>query len=152
PNTHVGGPRLRATQSIPPALRREVVLRDRGRCVVPGCRHATFVDVHHIRWRTDGGAHDADNLAVLCGAHHRAVHRGQLWISGRTTSGLAFRHADGSAYGQPASASAVATRERVFRGLIQPGAASRALVWHLGRPRRDDIMKLFRWSPPTGSK
>jgi len=125
PNTHVGAPRARATQSIPPASRREVVLRDRGRCVVPGCRHATFVDVHHIRWRTDGGAHDADNLAVLCAAHHRAVHRGQLRLSGSPSAGLAFCHADGSAYGQPASATAVATRERVFRGLIQLGFRER---------------------------
>jgi hypothetical protein len=59
--THVGGPSgppppqaprrkaERATQTIPPAGRRRVLARDAGRCVVPGCRHATFVDVHHFR-------------------------------------------------------------------------------------------------------
>jgi hypothetical protein len=40
-STHVREP-TRATQTIPPALRRKVMRRDRGRCVVPGCRHATF--------------------------------------------------------------------------------------------------------------
>jgi len=48
---HVGA--KRATQSIPPAVRRLVLRRDRHRCVFPGCRHATFVDVHHIRGKAD---------------------------------------------------------------------------------------------------
>jgi hypothetical protein len=128
PSTHVGGAqvqRARATQTVPPALRREVVLRDHGRCVVPGCRHTTFVDVHHIQARADEGAHDADNLVVLCGAHHRAVHRGKLWIYGSPSSALGFQHADGSAYGQSVSAAAVEIRERVLRGLIQLGFRER---------------------------
>ena len=37
-------PLPRATQTIPPAVRRHVLRRDHGRCVVPGCRHATYVD------------------------------------------------------------------------------------------------------------
>jgi hypothetical protein len=73
--THVGE---RATQTIRPARRRAVMRRDGGRCVVPGCRHATFVDVHHITARADGGGDDVENLLVLCAAHHRAVHRGAL--------------------------------------------------------------------------
>jgi hypothetical protein len=39
-------PSPRATQTIPPATRREVVRRDGGRCIVPGCRSAVFLDLH----------------------------------------------------------------------------------------------------------
>jgi 5-methylcytosine-specific restriction endonuclease McrA len=35
---------------------------------VPGCRHATFVDVHHLRPRAEGGANTIENLVTLCGA------------------------------------------------------------------------------------
>jgi 5-methylcytosine-specific restriction endonuclease McrA len=115
----------RATQTIPPALRRRVVDRDQGRCVVPGCRHAMFVDVHHVQLRSDGGKHALDNLVVLCAAHHRASHRGQLIISGRASTGLHFSHADGTTYGGPASAAAVAVFEQVFRGLRNLGFRER---------------------------
>jgi hypothetical protein len=81
----------RATQTIPPALRRKVIRRDHGRCVVPGCLHATFVDLHHIEARADGGTHDEDNLIVLCSAHHRALHHGQLEITGRVSQGRGLR-------------------------------------------------------------
>jgi hypothetical protein len=39
--------RTRAKQTIPPALRREVLRRDGGRCRVPGCRHATLMGASH---------------------------------------------------------------------------------------------------------
>lgn len=88
----------RSRASIPPATRREVVARDRGRCQVPGCRHHTFVDVHHIRSRSDGGTHDPSNLIVLCTAHHTAVHRGYLRLEGRAGADLRFLHVDGTDY------------------------------------------------------
>ncbi|HEY8429179.1 MAG TPA: HNH endonuclease signature motif containing protein [Sandaracinaceae bacterium] len=53
----------RASQSIPPKVRRAVVARDGGRCAVPGCRNAAFVDVHHTDRRADGGSHDPDGLS-----------------------------------------------------------------------------------------
>ena len=61
---HMGGTR-RATQDIPPAVRRRVLRRDHGRCVVPGCTHGTFLDVHHLRRRSEGGTHHDDNLVTL---------------------------------------------------------------------------------------
>ena len=64
--------RRRARQGTPPAVRREVFWRDRGRCCVPGCRNATYLDVHHLDLRSEGGGNDPDNLVVLCGAHHGA--------------------------------------------------------------------------------
>ena len=94
---HVGA---RAAQAVPPALRRAVLLRDEQRCRVPGCRNATFVDVHHLQLRSEGGRHEAENLLTLCSAHHRGVHRGQVRIEG-TASRLRVSHADGSDYGRP---------------------------------------------------
>jgi 5-methylcytosine-specific restriction endonuclease McrA len=136
---HVGEVPRHAAQDVPPAIRRHVVLRDRGRCTVPGCRHSTFVDVHHIVLRADGGQHTADNLLVLCGAHHRAVHRGQLRITGNVASGVDFRHADGTRYGEPASASNVAVRERVLQGLIRLGFCEREALSALERVGSDAV-------------
>jgi uncharacterized damage-inducible protein DinB len=98
--THVGAtdvPR-RAAQDVPPRIRRAVMRRDGGRCVVPGCSHATFLDVHHLMARAEGGGHEPDNLVVLCGGHHRAAHEGNLLIEGRASTDLVFRRRDGSAY------------------------------------------------------
>jgi 5-methylcytosine-specific restriction endonuclease McrA len=89
----------RATQTIPPATRRLVLRRDHGRCVVPGCTHATFVDLHHVTPRSEGGTHDPDGLATVCGAHHAALHEGRICIEGRASSGFVVRHADGTSYG-----------------------------------------------------
>ncbi len=121
--THGGQPEAftpRATQTIPPALRRKVLRRD-GHCKVPGCRHATFVDLHHVQPRSEGGQQDADGLIVLGSAHHRSVHSGQLCISGRVSNGLEFRHADGSPYGDVGSPRLAAACELVFRGLRNLG-------------------------------
>jgi hypothetical protein len=107
----------RAHQEIPPAVRRTVLRRDGGRCVVPGCRHATFVDIHHIELRSEGGGHDEDGLVVLCSAHHRALHRGCLIIEGRVSTGLEFRHADGATYGGEVKAATAAANADAFRAL-----------------------------------
>src|SRR5690606_27997957 len=94
--------RPRATQTIPPGIRRQVMSRHNGCCGVPGCTHATFVDVHHVHLRSEGGDHNPEHLVVLCGAHHTAVHEGRLLIDGSASRGFRFRHADGSAYGRVA--------------------------------------------------
>jgi hypothetical protein len=120
-STHVGEPRRRASQSIPPRVRREVMRRDGGRCVVPGCRNSVFLDTHHLDLRSEGGNHAPDGLIVLCGAHHRAQHRGQLIIEGRVSTGLVFRHADGTLYGSLVSARAAASFEEAFRALRSLG-------------------------------
>ena len=121
PSAHVGATVKRARQSIPPAVRRVVLRRDGHCCTFPGCRHCTFVDVHHIDSRADGGKHDPDNLTTLCSAHHRAVHRGEVMIEGRVEQGLRFRHADGSPYGGPVRPLEVEIRARVYRALRSMG-------------------------------
>ena len=108
---------VRATQDTPPAARREVFLRDRGRCVVPGCRNATYLDVHHLDLRSEGGGNEPDNLVVLCGAHHGALHRGHLRIDGRVSTGLRVRHADGTTYGFMPSPMLAEASVKVFAAL-----------------------------------
>jgi hypothetical protein len=113
--------RRRARQDTPPAIRREVFWRDRGRCVVPGCRNATYLDLHHLDLRSEGGENDPDNLVVLCSAHHGALHRGRLRIDGKVSTGLRVRHADGTVYGFLPSPALADASARVFAGLRQLG-------------------------------
>jgi hypothetical protein len=129
--THVGRP-SRAQSSIAPSIRRLVHHRDHGKCQVPGCRHAVFVDVHHLIPKAEGGSSDPANLITLCSAHHRAIHRGELVVV-RSDTRLAFRHADGSVYGSSrASPLAADARSKAFRGLRSLGFSEaesrRALV------------------------
>jgi hypothetical protein len=42
---------------LPAGIRRAVLLRDRGRCRVPGCSRRRYVDVHHIEAQSRGGEH-----------------------------------------------------------------------------------------------
>lgn len=115
------GPSRRANQTIPPAVRRAVLARDQRRCRVPGCTHATFVDVHHVRPRSEGGSHTPDNLITLCSAHHRASHRGELGIELNHERRPTFRHADGSAYGHAAAPMLIASQAKVFSALRHLG-------------------------------
>jgi hypothetical protein len=89
----------RASQTIPPRVRRVVLRRHHDRCAVPGCAHGAFVHVHHIELRSEGGRHDPERLVPLCSAHHRAVHDGRLVVSGTYSQGFEFTHADGNRYG-----------------------------------------------------
>ncbi len=114
--THVG----KATQTIPPATRRNVLRRDHGRCVVPGCRSSKFIDVHHLRPRADGGNHDPDNLACVCGAHHAAIHDGRLIVEGSATA-LRFLRANGEVYGVTGSPAAVLAFAEAYEGLVSLG-------------------------------
>jgi len=133
--THVGINRKtrRAMQTIPPALRREIMRRDGGRCAVPGCRCAVFIDIHHIRTVSEGGKADPDLLILLCAKHHRLVHRGLLIIDGSVPQGLRFYHADGRVYGSRSlDPRAIEASERAFvalRGLgFKDGESKRALA------------------------
>jgi hypothetical protein len=64
---------------------------------------------------------DVDNLVTLCAAHHRALHLGQLVIEGTPSSGLQFRHADGSKYGGVPDAARVDIAQKVFLALTGQG-------------------------------
>src|SRR5918993_1055753 len=81
PPTLGGGPTQplevgRATRVIQPAQRAALAVRDGG-CVFPDCtRPLAWCDAHHLRHWLHGGPTDLANLALLCRAHHRAVHEG----------------------------------------------------------------------------
>lgn len=94
------GPR---TRTIPPALRRALLARDRG-CRFPGCG-SRFVDAHHIVHWADGGPTELSNLVLLCARHHRAVHESGLSICMDRTAAVVFFTAQGRALtGAPAPA------------------------------------------------
>jgi hypothetical protein len=134
---HVGLRPPRATQPVPPAIRRLVERRDHGRCQVPGCWHAVFVDVHHLDRRSDGGLNDPENLITLCSAHHRANHAGTLFISGTPSGGLQFAHADGTRYGAWPSPVNAAVRATVCRALMQMGYREREAKRAVARVPRE---------------
>ena len=67
----------RASYTVPTALRRALILRDKG-CAFPGCdRTNRWCHSHHIRHWADGGTTEPDNLVLLCGRHHRLIHHSQ---------------------------------------------------------------------------
>jgi hypothetical protein len=66
----------RASRVVTPAQRAALVVRDGG-CAFPGCdRPPGWCEAHHLVHWLDGGPTDLPNLALLCRAHHRAVHEG----------------------------------------------------------------------------
>src|SRR5262249_27161743 len=124
----------RATQDIPPATRRQVVARQHGRCGAPGCRNATFTDVHHVVPRAEGGTHDPENLIVLCWAHHRSLHNGALRIEGTWSTSYRFTHTDGSPYGSAAKAqhsALLVDLHQALRGLDFPERQTGAVIEHI---------------------
>jgi hypothetical protein len=152
-HAHVGDRlpyRRRAKQNIPPATRRLVMRRHARRCVVPGCQHNRFVDVHHLELRSEGGDHDPDRLVVLCAAHHRAVHEGKIRISGTVSSGLTFSHADGSQYGRAARPAEALAYVKAFQALrtlgFREGETRRALaeVRERGRAAHESTERVIR--------
>jgi 5-methylcytosine-specific restriction endonuclease McrA len=60
------------TRTIPPALRRALLHRDRT-CRFPGC-HVRVGQGHHVRHWAQGGPTTLTNLVLLCRRHHHAVH------------------------------------------------------------------------------
>ena len=85
----------RRTRTVPPAIRRAVVVRDR-RCTFPGCdRPQQWCDAHHIVHWANGGDTSLDNLTLLCRRHHRLIHEGG-WTVQTGPDGCRFTRIDGS--------------------------------------------------------
>ncbi len=84
----------RARRDPSDAQRIEIRRRDQG-CRFPGCSHAEFTDVHHIRHWIDDGPTDLCNLVELCDQHHRCVHEMGWKVSGDANVELTFRSPTG---------------------------------------------------------
>ncbi|MGH3490580.1 MAG: HNH endonuclease [Actinopolymorphaceae bacterium] len=60
--------------------RRLLELRDQG-CAFPGCdRPPSWCDGHHTRSWLQGGPTTPGNGVLLCGYHHRLIHRGEWTV------------------------------------------------------------------------
>ena len=118
----------RATRVIHPAQRTALAVRDGG-CVFPDCpRPLAWCDAHHLRHWLHGGPTDLANLALLCRAHHRAVHEGGWQLTTRSRW-PADRHATVSATSQrPATSQPRLTR---------PARRGPFTVAHQARQSRD---------------
>ncbi|MBK7539113.1 MAG: DUF222 domain-containing protein [Myxococcales bacterium] len=86
----------RKTRTIPAALKRALLLRDRT-CRFPGCDHRLFLEGHHLQHWADGGETNLDNLALLCSLHHAYVHERGYRITQSPTGALAFEDPQGRA-------------------------------------------------------
>jgi hypothetical protein len=83
-------------RNIPTWIRRAVRARD-GHCVFPGCSMpAPCCDVHHVIYRSRGGAHSAANCRTLCSFHHHLVHEGGFAMRVADDGSLEFDRPDGS--------------------------------------------------------
>ena len=92
----------RKTRTIPPALRRALLARDR-QCRFPGC-NARRCDAHHVEHWADGGPTRLDNLVLLCRRHHRAVHEEGFLVRMGASDDATFCWPDGRPF--PAVAAA----------------------------------------------
>src|SRR3984893_8600609 len=81
------------TRTIPPALRRALLHRDRS-CRFPGC-HVRVGQGHHVRHWAQGGPTTLGNLVLLCRRHHHAVHEEGYRVSRGPDGTLDFRRPDG---------------------------------------------------------
>ncbi|MGO9308873.1 MAG: DUF222 domain-containing protein [Spirochaetia bacterium] len=85
----------RRARSIPPAIRRALMLRDRG-CTFPGCTHTAFLHGHHVEHWLHGGETSLENLVILCTFHHHLVHEGGWIVTSGADGAFAFRSPAGT--------------------------------------------------------
>jgi hypothetical protein len=86
-----------STDTIPPHLRRAVILRDR-HCAAPGCHQPpSTCHVHHTRPRSKGGRTRLVDLILLCPFHHLiVVHEWDWTITLNPDGTTRMRSPDGS--------------------------------------------------------
>jgi hypothetical protein len=84
------------TGTVPPYMRRALVLRDK-HCAAPGCRRKPIdCHAHHIIPRSQGGATALHNLLLLCAFHHLVmIHRWGWTITLNTDGTTTMTSPDG---------------------------------------------------------
>ena len=86
----------RRSRTVPSALRRALLSRDRGQCQFPGCE-SRHCDAHHVEHWADGGETRLQNLVLACRFHHRALHEGGFRVVPADTAGqFRFLRPDGT--------------------------------------------------------
>jgi hypothetical protein len=61
-------------------VRRALVVRDGG-CAFPGCdRPPRWCDAHHVEHWAHGGRTSVANGVLLCGHHHRVIHKNEWQV------------------------------------------------------------------------
>ena len=53
----------------------------KGGCEFPGCTQSRYLDAHHVIFHSTDGLTDLGNMMLLCGHHHRALHRGEYSLA-----------------------------------------------------------------------
>jgi hypothetical protein len=81
-----------------PRSRAHVLKRNDGKCQVPGCslpaRH-----IHHVHYRSRGGAKAPWNEVALCVPHHlHGIHEGRITVTGRAGERLVWIFRDGESW------------------------------------------------------
>ncbi len=91
---HGPAKRSRNSAGVSEGMRRDLQRRDDSRCQWPGCGTQHYLHAHHIRHREHGGPTELDNLILLCGHHHRVLHREGFNID-QFCSSWRFKRPDG---------------------------------------------------------
>jgi len=66
----------------------------KGGCEFPGCTHDQYLDAHHVLFVSNDGRTTLDNGVLLCGYHHRMLHRLKWTVT--TTGDQSFTFWDGN--------------------------------------------------------
>jgi hypothetical protein len=86
----------RTSRSVSRRQLRALCVRDRGRCVFPGCTTTMHLDAHHVRWWRRGGRTDLDNLALICRFHHTLLHDHRYRMTPTGSGHFVFARPDGT--------------------------------------------------------
>ncbi|MDF2966263.1 MAG: endonuclease [Nocardioidaceae bacterium] len=81
----------------PSSRQAQALVRRDGGCTVPGCERTRFLHAHHVVFWSRGGPTALDNLVMLCGDHHRALHDGVFAIDALGRQRFRFRDGAGTA-------------------------------------------------------
>jgi hypothetical protein len=124
----------RRTRTIPPAIRRALMLRDRG-CAFPGCTHTRFLHGHHLRHWLHGGETSLDNIVMLCTVHHHLVHEGGWTVTAVADGVFCFHSPTGQLVAPEPARELVGDRT----GWLREWADERALDLgpHINEPQWD---------------
>lgn len=98
----------RQTRTISRKLRRAKRRQSGGQCEWTGCSERHFVELHHVRHWSEGGATELSNLVGLCWHHHHLLHEGGFRLEHDGRGGVRCFRDDGTELVDPIPARATA--------------------------------------------